>query len=310
MEDALLPDVQTVPFSWRTALWGDYDLLQVHWPEYLVRHRRPLVAWGKRQAFRLLLRRLRHRHVPIVRTLHNVRPHEAGRQSEDVLLARLDAMTTEFVVLNDHTPPPADAPVTLIPHGHYRHLPANTGTPVLGRILFFGIIKPYKGIEALIEAFASVPEELGASLRIVGRAVGDARAMVESSLAGDERITARLEYVDDAELTAEIVSAELVVLPIRDLHNSGSLFRALSLARPVLVPATRVTVDLASEVGGAWVMTYTGELTPGGLVSALAAAGEVEGAPALQGRSWDDVAAAYRAVYVTAGSRVGKPSPL
>lgn len=70
-------------------------------------------------------------------------------------------------------------------------------------------------------------------------------------------------YVDDPTLAREVSSAELVVLPYRDMHNSGTLLLALSLARPVLVPRTPNNVAVAAEVGPGWIFMYDGELDAG-----------------------------------------------
>ncbi len=62
-----------------------------------------------------------------------------------------------------------------------------------------------------------------------------------------------------------------MVLPYREMHNSGAALTALSLNRPVLVPDNEVNRELAEEVGPGWVFRYDGELTGRHLLDALAA---------------------------------------
>jgi hypothetical protein len=102
-----------------------------------------------------------------------------------------------------------------------------------------------------------------------------------------------------------VTEAELVVLPYRDVHNSGAALLALSLDRPVLVPDNEVTAELAAEVGPGWVHRYDGELTAETLRRALSAVREERRAPRpdLSGREWDGAAAAHVAVYRQARDR-------
>ena len=131
-----------------------------------------------------------------------------------------------------------------------------------------------------------------------------------------------MRFVDDAELASEISQAELVVLPYRELHNSGSVLLALSLGRPVLLPANDVTRRLAEQVGERWVLPYEGTLTGDVLESALAtvrdastdsaahpgagvaADGSSTQVPNLSDRAWDRVAAMHVAAYRLATHKV------
>ena len=83
----------------------------------------------------------------------------------------------------------------------------------------------------------------------------------------------------------------MVVLPYRDLLNSGVGILALSLDRPVLMPETPSSLELRNDIGSEWVMTYEGELTPQVLSRALAWAMEARtGSPDLTAFDPDAVA--------------------
>ncbi len=268
---ALPDDVDVLYFSWRTALTGRYDVFHVHWPENLVRRPARLSRVACRLAMLALLAVLRLRRVAVVRTLHNTRPHEAPGRTEAFLLGRLAALTSQWIRLNPLTPTPDPARTATIAHGHYRSWFAARprARTVPGRLLYFGLVRAYKGVEDLLAAFAGLADAR-AELRIVGAAaaagLGEA---VTAATRADPRVSARLEYVDDDTLSAEVGAAELVVLPYRDMHNSGAALLALSLDRPVLVPASDVTRALAQEVGPAWVLLYEGTITPATLAEAL-----------------------------------------
>ena len=55
-------------------------------------------------------------------------------------------------------------------------------------------------------------------------------------------------------------ATDLVVLPYRDILNSGSAVLALSFDRPVLVPRRGSLGDLQNHVGRQWVRTYEGDI--------------------------------------------------
>jgi beta-1,4-mannosyltransferase len=172
MVEGAPPDVDFRFFSWRAALAGGYDVFHVHWPEFLVRDPQALKALLQRGALRVLLLLLRVRRVPVVRTLHNLRPHESGHSAETRALDALDRRTAAFIRLNPTTPVPASADgaaeVVTIPHGHYRDRFRTDAQPVPGRILHFGLIRRYKGVETLLRVFSSL-QAPGLQLRIVGR---------------------------------------------------------------------------------------------------------------------------------------------
>ncbi|GAA2726853.1 glycosyltransferase [Cellulomonas aerilata] len=298
--DSLPADVRARTFSWRDALRGDYDVLHVHWPELLVRSAGRGRTALRRLAFTALMLRLLLRRSAVVRTLHNVSPHEGGSASERALLRWLDRSTTRYVRLNPATEPPTAAPVDTILHGDYTRWYADQTVPdpVPGRVLHFGLVRPYKGVEELLDAFAAVTTP-GAQLRLVGRATDDGlAARIRAAERTDARVSTLLDYVDDETLAHEVGSASLVVLPYRRMHNSGALLLALSLGRPVLVPSNEVTEALAQEVGGHWVRTYPGDaVTTAAVEEALSLPVDGVPGPDLSRRDWTDIGRLHRDTY-------------
>jgi beta-1,4-mannosyltransferase len=307
--DALPENVEIRYFSVREALFSRYDLFHVHWPEYLLRHRTALTTLAKQACMFLLLLRLWLTRVPVVRTLHNLRPHEQGGMTERLLLRWLDRLTTRRIRINA-AERDADPATDTILHGHYRDWFASRQVPpsVDGRLLCFGLIRPYKGVETLIGAFSELPDA-SATLRIVGRPVSPAmRQVVENACAADTRASSLLEYVGDEVLAKEIGEARCVVLPYRDMQNSGALLLALSLGRPVLVPRSQANAALAAEVGEEWVRLYDGTLDADILAAALRALGEPrrQSAPDLSRRDWPRLGMQHHATYVAALGVAGR----
>jgi beta-1,4-mannosyltransferase len=292
--------VEVLTFSWRRALTARYDVLHVHWPEVLLRaSSRPKVA-RRLVLAALLALRLHLRRTPVVRTLHNVAPHTPVSRVEGWVLAALLRRTAAVVRLNDETPVPPGTPAVTVLHGHYRdwfathdHHPAEPG-----RAAFVGLIRPYKNVEGLVRAFAGTSEELPqARLEVAGNpadaALGEA---IAAAAATDDRVETDLRFLDDAALVAAVTRAQLVVLPYREMHNSGVALMALSLDRPVLLPDNEVSRQLAAEVGEEWVHRHTGELTAQVLAAALAGT-LPPGRPDLSAREWDRAGADHLTAY-------------
>ncbi|WP_022883449.1 glycosyltransferase [Glaciibacter superstes] len=295
-----VPHVVQRPFSWKTALFGRYDVLHLHLADVLyLRAGRLRSALGA-VLFLAVLLRIRFGRIALVRTIHNITPHEAHGAVTTWIEGLSARWTTLWIRLNERTVPPTDAPVETILHGDYRSWFArfDQPAPVVGRVLFFGLIRRYKGVEELIAAFSDITDD-SLELRIVGRPSSTTvRSAIEAVASADERVSCVLHYVDDEQLAAEVGAAELVVLPYRDMHNSGAAILALSLGRPILVPNTDTNRDLANEVGPDWVRRFPGSLSADTVVDALAAARVVaSGDPDLSGREWSVVGAQHADAY-------------
>lgn len=302
---AAQPGVELHTFSWRRALLGGYDVFHVHWPEILVDGHSPLKKLVRQLFFVALLLRLRLTRTPLVRTLHNLELPRGISRRERVLLRWAERWTTLWITINASTPVPPDRRSVTIPHGHYRSWFAHhpKPAPVPGRFGYFGLIRTYKGVQALVEAFRGVATP-GATLRVGGRPSGAELAEAIRSAAGDdERIGLHFEFLTDEELVELVCESELVVLPYREMHNSGGALTALSLDRPILVPDNPTNRALADEVGPGWVFTYQGSISATALQDALEqvrrAADDPRhpASPDLSGRDWPGAGASHVAAF-------------
>ncbi|QUD81706.1 hypothetical protein J8M97_18295 [Gordonia polyisoprenivorans] len=127
---------------------------------------------------------------------------------------------------------------------------------------------------------------------------------IRHAIDNDERVECNFRYMEDEELVSFITSASLVVLPYKEVLNSGAMILALSLSRPVLVPANTVNLDIQREVGVDWVITYEGDLSPCVLNNAMDSAvrllRQANAAPNLTGRSWSDAGVRFASAYTLA----------
>lgn len=311
MLDAALertPGVEHLRFDRRRALLGRYDALQLHWPDALLRGSTRWRTLARRTFAVALGARLALTRVALVQTVHNIRPHSDATAWEQRYLSWLDRRTDHRILLNAQTEVAADAATTLIPHGHYRDwfaaVPAVPPTP--GLLAFVGLVRPYKGVEDLLDAFASTAAtHPSLRLRIAGSATTDEIARdVRARAADDARVELDLRYLPEEAFAHTVMESMGVVLPYRAMHNSGSALAALSLDRPVLVPRTEVNEALAREVGPGWVVTFDGRLSADDIERFAASSARPPVVPPdLRLRGWDETGEAHLVAFRAAVAR-------
>lgn len=295
-------------FSWRKALVGRYDVFHVHWPEVLLRGTSPAKTALRCVAFLMVMLRIRCSRAALVRTLHNTEPHERPGAVQNWLLRLCDRSTSLWITLSVHVTTPDPDRTVVIPHGHYRDWYAETvrecssASITPGRLLNIGLVRPYKGVEALLDAFADLPGN-SETLRIVGKFQDEELGeRIWTACHCDSRVSAVDDYVDECTMTKEVTASELVVLPFVKSTNSGSMLLALSLDRPVLVPDGPVVAEIAEKAGPGWVQTFSGPLTSGALMRALKASREMNpgSRPDLSTMDWPAIGSAHARAFAQA----------
>jgi glycosyltransferase involved in cell wall biosynthesis len=207
-----------------------------------------------------------------------------------------------------------------IPHG----LLGECGHPITSPIrrprrnrlvlLLFGRIKPYKGIDLLLEALTLVPRDLRERLdvRIVGKPYMDTaeieRYARHNDLAGC--VTFRFEFVSEAEERRLFADADAVVLPYRVIDASGVMMTAIARGVPVLgtgIPGFR---EVFEDEGGAILVPPGDAAAMSRVIAEWVSAPEQldQLAEAMLLRragipSWDEIAQRHFAVYAEAHSR-------
>jgi glycosyltransferase involved in cell wall biosynthesis len=186
--------------------------------------------------------------------VHNLIPHE--RKPMDKFLSRffcnsMDAFVTmsDSVLQDIHSFVPAK-PATMCPHPLYDHY----GTPVsreeaidkLGLskdfryLLFFGLIRDYKGLDWLLETFADPRLEAFQDLRLIvaGEFYSDPQKYQDAAQALGRRVIMRPEFIPDDMVRYYFCAADLIVQPYKTATQSGITQIAYHFDKPMLV--TRV----------------------------------------------------------------------
>lgn len=191
-----------------------------------------------------------------------------------------------------------DVPSEVALHGPFDHhrsvaapAPSVSGTC---RLLFFGTIRPYKGLEDLISAFA----DLGPNyhLTVVGETwegwTGPGEMIACSPVR--DRIDFVNRYVSDTEVNEYFAAADVVVLPYRRSSASGPLHIAMSHGLPVVVTAVGGLVEAAEHYSGTVFVPAgdAGELREG-IVRAAGLSGRRHTDPS----SWERTVDAYARLF-------------
>lgn len=109
-------------------------------------------------------------------------------------------------------------------------------------ILFFGRIRPYKGIEYLLDAFRTLSAKKKANYRLIVagepiKGCEDYLQEIQRSVASDfaqEHIIWRTQFIPDDEVELYLKAADVLVLPYKEIFQSGVLFLAYAFGLPVV----------------------------------------------------------------------------
>jgi len=162
--------------------------------------------------------------------------------------------------------------VHVIPHGAFDYLtrlpdekplPAGLDDAEGPVILFFGLLRPYKGLDTLLRAFQGVK---GAELWIVGNPRMDVEPLRRLAADAPGRVRFVTRFVEDAEVPSIFRRADVVVLPYRDAEHSGVLYTGLAFGKPLVLSAVGGFPEVAAQGAAKLVPPED----PGALSAALA----------------------------------------
>ena len=292
-------------------------------------HIQSLIAPRKDIILLLLFRALK---VRVVMTVHNILPHEVRPLEKavyglyyrlaDALILHSEANRRELLEWLPKLRPRTH----VIPHGNYedfrdlemgreaarQHLKLPAERQI---VLFFGAIRPYKGLDLLLEAVGGVRENCPESLFVVAGIVSPElqqgyEAQIEKLGIGGESLVTRFDYLSTEEAIAYVCAADLVVLPYRKIYQSGVLFWAYSFGRAVVGTRVGSFTETIEHGKSGWLIEKEDVGALGlALVEALRDPQRLEEAGAYARElaasryDWNDIAAQTVSVYEEIGKR-------
>lgn len=250
------------PISWWRVLrdwlkWRPDRIVVQWWVPFMA----PMTAWLTGRAHDLGIR--------VVLICHNVLPHERNRF--DAMLVRSALRRADQLIV--HSQPDRDRAKTLLPGCQVDVVPlpsyanfqseawtrdrARAALNVNGNVLlFFGFVRPYKGLLDLLAALPHILTEFDLTLLVVGEIWGKPEIyqarVAELGLESHVRFVDR--YVSNDETVMYFAATDLVVLPYREATGSAVLQLSFGLGVPVVATRTGGMGEAVAEGVTGWLV--------------------------------------------------------
>ncbi|MFA1551620.1 glycosyltransferase family 4 protein [Actinomadura chokoriensis] len=176
----------------------------------------------------------------VVALCHNVLPHERKPYDEPLmkrLLRKVDGVLVHTDAQADVARTLTDRPVRvaeMAAHLPSEGAPAPDDEKVRRRLLFWGIVRPYKGLDVLLRALAEGPDDV--ALTVAGEfwsGLDETRELIRS-LDLTSRVELRPGYVPAADVPGLFAAADALVLPYRTATASQNVWMAYAHGLPVI----------------------------------------------------------------------------
>ena len=213
--------------------------------------------------------------APLVLTVHDTNPFN-GDPSAGVQARGFQSCLHQFDRVVVHTAqgearlrefgiPPEK--IAVRPHGMLSEIVPGEPDPMTAdplTFLLFGKIKPYKGADVLVDAYAALPAELRAQarVRIVGKPYMDLATLQAASVSFGDAVSIETGFVKEADFAALFQPGTVAVFPYREIEASGVMFIAMAHGRPVIASRLGSFTDTIED-------GVHGRLLPPGDVAAL-----------------------------------------
>lgn len=238
---------------YRQTLLKKANILHFHWLDRAggsINFRLPKLAWQASILLLLIIARVLR--IRSVWTVHNLYRHNSVNQSTlfyQTVASLVNVLITHSPVAVDQVSTTYNVPlkkISCIPHGLYPN--GLKVSPIVDsssthnshnlRLLYFGNISPYKGLDLLASSLRSSSQILGPLkpiLTVIGQLDRSKYPTLAQSLLENDNVTIVSDFADDNTLNSYLQEADLVILPFRNTLTSGSLLYALSAGKPILI---------------------------------------------------------------------------
>jgi len=259
-------------FSVSKSCWRYWkpDVLHLHWHHPFLLGGNAIKTLIKSVSFVSELLILKLFGVKIVWTVHNITNHEEKFRSMELFFSKILSRLCDRIIV--HSPAAKkkvievyganiNFSIVVIPHGNYINNYKNVVNKSDARnqlkigiedlvYLYFGQVRPYKGISELVDAFKKL-DTPQTKLLIAGKPLNDEVAQnILKGCKGNKNIKTFFEFIPDNEIQIYMNAADVVVLPYRDILTSGAVILAMSFGKPIIVPAIGCIPDVLDSEGG------------------------------------------------------------
>jgi beta-1,4-mannosyltransferase len=237
----------------KTVVLQKPDILHLDWIQKYYIRRKEWMTWLLFPLFIIEVFLVdKFTNVKLVWTLHNIIPHDLNNSRPKKWCRSFFARSCDWIrVFDEKSIHKAVATLNVtkdkfkvVPEGSYVDYYKNNTTKEDSRkelslamdnfvYLYLGSIKPYKGIENLLQSFKKIKNER-ALLIIAGKSFND--EYLKELKIDHPRVKLHDEFVPDDQLDIYFNAADVVVLPFNNVENSGSVILAMGFKKPIIAP--------------------------------------------------------------------------
>ena len=194
--------------------------------------------------------------------VHNMMPHEPSIldklfapyfvASQDGFIALSESVKEDIEKIESSLPCGEGrggvSPVSVSPHPIYDHYGERMSKPEACQalnipadkqyMLFFGLVRAYKGLDLLLDAFAQIKDQLPSLQLIIAGEFYEHEDKYRSQIVANklsDRVILRNEFIPDADLRKYFGAADLIVQPYKSATQSGVTQVAFHFEKPMLV---------------------------------------------------------------------------
>ncbi|MGC4020655.1 MAG: glycosyltransferase [Cyclobacteriaceae bacterium] len=244
------------------------DVLHLHWITPYLRGENSFVVffYALKFLFDLTLTKFK---TPIVWTIHNQVSHDSRFPKIERFTYRITSKLVDEAILHGNSLKGiiqkdykiSDRKLSIINLGNYKSIyppliekklareKLSIPTEVRKVFLHQGLLKPYKGIDELIQVWNDNSKEVNDCMLVIAGKSPDKNYEDNLRKLIDSNKTVQLicRYVTDDELSVLYSASDVVVLPFRRIMASSSLMVAISLGRPVIAPKLGASEELLGD---------------------------------------------------------------
>ncbi len=198
----------------------------------------------------LAIMMLCHKNTVIFQMIHDLIPHQGDKQAKSVhLMNKAVCKMADYIVLCNQKYVLKATEIYGVPQERirsvdmWRRFPKYTEPRYSKRVLFFGRMNPYKGVNNLLEIARKCPE---IKFDVVGR-VDPQLQDSAAELAELPNVTMNNAYVTDNEMAEAFIQADLIVLPYNSATQSGVIIDGYRYGRPCIAFNVGAIAEQISE---------------------------------------------------------------
>jgi glycosyltransferase involved in cell wall biosynthesis len=251
----------TLPFHLLQSCTGA-DILHLHWIAGLYEGKTKLRFIVRTLFFLVTIMILRLKRIGVGLTLHNLVPHDAQNRSFHIIARRFILLFCRFVIVHSEPARRKAAEyfgnynkMVVVPHGHYQGYYLNRVSKAEARnilnipinaklLLFFGGLRPYKGVEYFINLFKELKSE---NMFFLAAGPGQEDYVRSLTRRLPKNSVIHSSYVPEDEVQYYLNAADCLVLPYTESLSSGAAVLGLSFYLPIIATYTVALQHLVEE---------------------------------------------------------------